>query len=425
MRMLPALLLVPALTGAAFSQSVPRVVVLDQAAATHPSGVAADSGRPDSERLPGISVVHPTPFDSPIERIRIPVAAPPLKPGPSVDAVFPPAPQGLIDTPTALKYRRFLIDVQAEKSQTRPAACPASDCPVANPFAAKRHAAQPRTAKTIRLKYVGCTDTYRRLRAKLATQACVSPAAHDAHCGCRAIVVPEPATNSLLVIGTAKQIEELQRAVKDEKPVIDHYLIVVYRIDPDGKKTAVARPQVAVARGREARFEIAQDSGSVFKMSLRVSPIRQAGLVKVLPHPPLTAVNDRCFDGRITLIPPPAPGVFEQDRTAVLRVAHAAIAKHAKDADNAAAVKRLRLQVRAYSVKDLLEQGGHNSGACAEALMTVIRMTVDRKSWNENGGYGTIRYYAPTQALVIRHSADGHHRISELLNQLRTLRSSN
>jgi hypothetical protein len=418
MRILSAMLLVPALAGVAYSQTA--------------SKVAAKLERPAAERPHSASAVHPAPFVSGIERVRIPVAAPPLKRGPSVDAVFQPVPRGLIDAPAAMKYRRFLIELHAAKSRSCPAPCPENACPLADPFLAKRRAAEPRITRTIRLKYISCVDAHRGLLAKFGARRTQSLTGQASSNHSRMIIVPEPITNSLLVIGTVTQIEDLQRAVNDVEQSVDVFEIEVYRIGPDGKKTPVARPRVAMARGREAHIEVVHDSGTIFKMSLQVAPVKPAGFVKVLPHPPLTAVNDRCFDGRIGLIPPPAPGVFEEsgdcdkDRGgAVLTVGHSAVSKRTKDADDPTALNRLRLQVRAYSVKDLLEQGAHNDQPCAEALMTVIRMTVDRASWNENGGYGTMGYFAPTHALVIRHSADGHHRISELLNQLRAIRNSN
>jgi hypothetical protein len=56
--------------------------------------------------------------------------------------------------------------------------------------------------------------------------------------------------------------------------------------------------------------------------------------------------------------------------------------------------------------------------------MAVIRMTVAPASWDSNNSYGTIRYFGRTSSLVVRQSAEGHRRISELLDQLRAIRNA-
>ena len=38
----------------------------------------------------------------------------------------------------------------------------------------------------------------------------------------------------------------------------------------------------------------------------------------------------------------------------------------------------------------------------------IIVTSIDPDSWEQRGGPGTIRYYAPTRSLVIRQSAEVH-----------------
>jgi hypothetical protein len=407
------MLLLPALAGTAFCQTLP-----------------APSAGPAEQAVP-TPAVHPLATADVIRRVRVPVPVPAPAGRSSIDVVFQPAPQGLIDAPTALKYRRFLVELQAAQSQRCPlpqaaaldgpaAAHPsrAAVCPVADPFAANPSPAQPRMTKTIRLKNVNCRDAYRSLHSMFAAQPRLKLVGHEPQPADRLILVPEPITNCLLAIGTAKQLEELQQEVKTLDSQLQ-FEIVVKRILPDGRKLVVGSPRVAFVPGRQVQMQFGEVGGSVMKLSLQVSPpVKQVGFVKVYPHPPLTAINDRCFDGLIGLVPPPAPGVAEE--WPIRPVGHTVQPAPAV-AESPAEVNRLRLQVRTYSVKNLIQNGSDES---AKALMAVIRMTVAPASWDSNNSYGTIRYFGRTSSLVVRQSAEGHRRISELLDQLRAIRNA-
>lgn len=56
-----------------------------------------------------------------------------------------------------------------------------------------------------------------------------------------------------------------------------------------------------------------------------------------------------------------------------------------------------------------------------EKLVTLIRQTVEPDSWQEAGGWGTIRENEKTLSLVIRQTQDVHRQVSDLLDQLRRL----
>lgn len=45
---------------------------------------------------------------------------------------------------------------------------------------------------------------------------------------------------------------------------------------------------------------------------------------------------------------------------------------------------------------------GQAAGTQAQALVDLIRTTIAPKTWDVNGGKGTIYYYQPVQALVVR-----------------------
>jgi hypothetical protein len=65
---------------------------------------------------------------------------------------------------------------------------------------------------------------------------------------------------------------------------------------------------------------------------------------------------------------------------------------------------------------------GRFAGSAAESaaeLVELIHGVIAPDSWDVHGGPGTIIYYAPLQALVIRASADVHHKVGGALEALR------
>jgi hypothetical protein len=67
---------------------------------------------------------------------------------------------------------------------------------------------------------------------------------------------------------------------------------------------------------------------------------------------------------------------------------------------------------------------GGNSGSgfprdAGEELVDLIRKTIAPSSWDVNGGPGTIQYWRPGHALVVRASDDVHEQIGGVVGQLR------
>ena len=54
-----------------------------------------------------------------------------------------------------------------------------------------------------------------------------------------------------------------------------------------------------------------------------------------------------------------------------------------------------------------------------EALVDLIQRTIAPGTWDINGGLGTIRYYSPLHALVVRQTDEGHDLVGGVLNGLR------
>lgn len=55
----------------------------------------------------------------------------------------------------------------------------------------------------------------------------------------------------------------------------------------------------------------------------------------------------------------------------------------------------------------------------AMRLIDLIQTTIAPESWDVNGGRGSIGYYSPLQALVVRQTGEVHHELGGLLEQLR------
>ncbi len=67
--------------------------------------------------------------------------------------------------------------------------------------------------------------------------------------------------------------------------------------------------------------------------------------------------------------------------------------------------------------------GGPQAGVRdhGEQLVELIQQTIAPSTWDINGGAGSIYYWAPGQALVIRNQGDVHGRVGGLLGQLNRL----
>ena len=63
--------------------------------------------------------------------------------------------------------------------------------------------------------------------------------------------------------------------------------------------------------------------------------------------------------------------------------------------------------------------GGAVANDFSQELIDLIQTTIDPASWNVNGGRGSIRYYSPVFALVVRASSEVHSQLSDELGGLR------
>jgi hypothetical protein len=59
-------------------------------------------------------------------------------------------------------------------------------------------------------------------------------------------------------------------------------------------------------------------------------------------------------------------------------------------------------------VKPVWRSGNYSELLNAALLIDTITATVEPLSWESRGGPGTIRYYAPLGALIVRQSTEVH-----------------
>ena len=57
-----------------------------------------------------------------------------------------------------------------------------------------------------------------------------------------------------------------------------------------------------------------------------------------------------------------------------------------------------------------------------QALVELIQKTIAPSTWDINGGVGTIQFFAPRNALVVRQTDEGHDSLTDLLKQLHDFR---
>jgi hypothetical protein len=63
--------------------------------------------------------------------------------------------------------------------------------------------------------------------------------------------------------------------------------------------------------------------------------------------------------------------------------------------------------------------GGAVSDDYGDELVALIQHTINPATWNVNGGPGSIVYYRPWMALVVRASSSVHHDVGALLDDMR------
>lgn len=63
--------------------------------------------------------------------------------------------------------------------------------------------------------------------------------------------------------------------------------------------------------------------------------------------------------------------------------------------------------------------GGGATAFAAQQLINLIVTTIAPDSWKQNGGSGSISFYARNPALIIRQTGEVHGELHELLNALR------
>ena len=62
--------------------------------------------------------------------------------------------------------------------------------------------------------------------------------------------------------------------------------------------------------------------------------------------------------------------------------------------------------------------GGQANNDYGEELVDLIQKTIAPSTWDVNGGLGSIYYWRPCRAMIIRQTGDVHDQIGGVLQQL-------
>jgi hypothetical protein len=88
--------------------------------------------------------------------------------------------------------------------------------------------------------------------------------------------------------------------------------------------------------------------------------------------------------------------------------------KRRLEQEQARAARRNRTQARGGN-EQMLAGGTAAELSNAQSLIDLITLTIEPDSWAENGGRGTISYFAPVHALVVRNTLHVHEQIGGVL----------
>ena len=81
-------------------------------------------------------------------------------------------------------------------------------------------------------------------------------------------------------------------------------------------------------------------------------------------------------------------------------------------------VREHRRHNRAQPSKSERQPVGGGGAVDAQQLIDLIVNTITPDSWRQNGGQGSITYYANNPALIIRQTGETHEQVNELLRAL-------
>jgi hypothetical protein len=197
-----------------------------------------------------------------------------------------------------------------------------------------------------------------------------------------------------------------------------------------------ADPQVTDARDRAAPSLSGSRPSDVTPAASSKSPrqlraaIHEALCETAKPGPGRAAAIRRLVDLHADLLDDTQ--MLDEDRSTLERVVRARLKKLSGELKQAAAKRsatdgspvasrppvKLRAPANASPASQIQAPGGGDVDE-GEALVELIESTIFPPSWERNGGLGTIRYFAPAQAIVVRQTDVAHDNLHELVEALR------
>lgn len=399
-----------------FHSDLPALVAEPLHRQRHPVPAPPAAGVLRIPHLPVISEPR-APFDQTSHAPQPAVIRPWVKSGPI------PVPRPLCSKPAP--HVDFVVDC--------PAPSPPSTACASHPH---RHSSSPvLKAQTIHLKHVSVARALQRLAAELHAHK-IQTAGRGPLGKVRLIVVPEPAGNSLLLVASPQQLQDVHRILAeiDKRPPMYQFEIKVTELRADGTSRVIAEPNIITLRDRPARMLTSIGPRTVLQVEMQigkpapkparpgVAVIRSAPAPFVPPmHCPIPTVTRTLHQSA-----PAARDLHHRHeiilRTSAVRtneIEAAPAPSHGPEENFSESSEPTRLDVRAYAVPKLL--GKDATAKEAEAFAALIRMAAPRESWSQAGGPGTIGVYAKKQCVVVRQTPASHEQIAKLLEQLRAI----
>ena len=151
---------------------------------------------------------------------------------------------------------------------------PVPETPPSLEAAAEPHLTTPACLETSvhRLKHISAADAARRIDAALREKHAIEPRVRGLVVESQVVVIPEPVSNSLIVAALPEFVAEVRDLVEqaDRPPRQFTVEARMTRLDADGTRVLISRPQLRTTAGRPATVRIQDGEGRGYELEIVV-----------------------------------------------------------------------------------------------------------------------------------------------------------